>query len=784
MKPIFDIATSLQSFGAIGSFVLLVIKATMILLVARLLIAAVPKASAAARHIALTAAICSVLVLPLVAFFVPTWSVAVLPNPAAEAEKSRAIGVTGDEEDAPTALEAAVTVARATGIVAQERITAMSQLLDTVKNSWQGLLLLAVGLVSAFFLLRMVIGVVGVGMVARRSSRVADDEALRELDAACDHLQLDREILLLRSSEISVPVVWGVKQPVLLLPAASSSWPAERLRVVLLHELAHVKRWDGVTLLATRAAVAVFWFHPMIWALERIARSECERACDDLVLATGAKPSDYAEHLLSIARALPHTDPFRSVTLAMSRRSQLEGRLLSILQPRARRGALSMRTMSAFLAMALMVIVPLASVKLVAAPQEAKPGNEAPRDREGIVEIGPAVAAKVMGPPEMLLAGIERFKKKREAAPVDGSEWYGHAYDLYRADKYAEAIEAFKQSIAHNHRVAASKYNIACSYALVEDEANAVMWLQAAIEAGWDDFEHIAEDTDFDPIRSGAKFQQVAKSLGSSTSRKFDRRVEDTLDEFDILRAESSRDGGEWFASGMALLRLRKLDESIEAFENAVRLDSKTSTSLYNIACAYSLKGDSQSALNYLQRAVEHGFDDAEKMQNDPDLRIARTHGRFEQLVTLADDLRLHSGWQGQKWSWIFGGQEEEAWREKVPHFVEMTRKHPQIGRTWFNLGYAQLQSGANAASAQSFQKAVQIGYRPGASTYNAACAYARAGNNTAAFDALEKAYAMGFKLHDYMDDDDDLDSLHDDPRWAPLYDRVETEHHDRKDKR
>src|SRR5688500_17823472 len=137
MKPIIEIATWMQSFGAIGSFVLLVIKATLILLVARILIAALPKASAAARHIALTAAICSVLILPIATFLVPSWSVAVLPNPAAEAERARTIGVTGDEEDAPTALEAAITVARATGVVPQERITAMSQVFDTVRNSWQ-----------------------------------------------------------------------------------------------------------------------------------------------------------------------------------------------------------------------------------------------------------------------------------------------------------------------------------------------------------------------------------------------------------------------------------------------------------------------------------------------------------------------------------------------------------------------------------------------------------------------------------------------------------------------
>ena len=121
------------------------------------------------------------------------------------------------------------------------------------------------------------------------------------------------------------------------LPAEALNWSRERLRVVFLHELAHLRRCDAITLLITRATTAMYWFHPLAWSLERIARRECEQACDDLVLATGTRASEYADHLLSIAKDLPRHDPFASVTLAMSRRSQLEGRLLSILQIDARR---------------------------------------------------------------------------------------------------------------------------------------------------------------------------------------------------------------------------------------------------------------------------------------------------------------------------------------------------------------------------------------------------------------------------------------------------------------
>lgn len=766
MTPVIEFATRLQSMGAIGAFILLIVKATVILVIARALLAALSNASAAARHVALTAAITAVLVLPLLMVLVPSWNVPLFPERGQEA---RSIGTTGDEDEAPTALEAALTVARATGVVPQERLTAMSAFFETVKNSWQGLLVLMIGVVSVVLLLRMVAGIVGVSRVARRAARITEDEALVELDAACDHLRIDSDVTLLRSAEISVPVVWGITRPVLLLPASSATWPAERLRVVILHELAHVKRWDGATLLLARASVALFWFHPLMWTIEKISRSECERACDDLVLQSGAKPSDYAEHLLSIARALPHTDPFRSVTLAMSRRSQLEGRLLSILQPRTRRGGFSMRTLSTYAAAALMIVVPLASVRLGAAPKDS-PRPESREQREAIVEIGPAVAAKVMATPEMLLAGIEKLKHKRNSEPTDGADWYGHAYELHRADRHAEAIEAFKQSIALGHRVAASKYNIACGYALMEDEQNAIAWLQDAIASGWDDYGHIARDSDFDPIRNSPRFRQLVASLDGA-ARKQDRRIEETLDRFDALRT-GSYDGDDWHSVGVDLLRLRKLDESIVAFENAIKLDGKTSTALYNMACALSLKGDTRAAADSLQRAVQNGFDNVEKLKNDPDLRNVRSEVNVAELIQMAEDLELHTGWKGVG-SWFFFGGEEGAWKEKLPHYEAMTRKHPNLGRTWFNLGYAQLQAGENEASARSFQKALQLGYRAGASTYNTACAYARAGNNDRAFEWLQKTRAIGFKLHDYLEDDDDLDNLHDDPRWRQLRQQV-----------
>lgn len=761
MNPMIDFAGWLQSLGMAGMVIVLVVKATLILVIARLLLLAFPRASAASRHLGVTLALCSILLLPFAAFVVPGWQWEVLsPAQTQEMPANDGIGSTGSDQEHGT-FSTAVTVMRATGVVRAERLTAISQFIRSIKESWKGLLLLAVAAVSGLLLLRMFAGIIGVGLVARRSGEVSDPGEISELNAAREHLGLKRNVRLLRSEKVSVPVVWGLLQPVLMLPAGSVSWTRERLRVVLLHELAHVKRGDGITLLLTRAAVAVFWFHPMMWMLERDGRRECERACDDLVLATGTRPSDYAEHLLSIARGLPHFDPFRSVTLAMSRRSQLEGRLLSILQPDARRNSFSSRAALVAGALALFVIVPLAGVRLVAAPP---PGQEpAKAIPEGTVDFGPNFATRIAAAPQMLLAKLDRMRRPDDAPPVTGEDWYDRGMKMHHKDRYPEAIAAFQESIRLGYRTGGSMYNIACGYALTDDAANSIAWLQRAVNSGYD-VDGALEDSDFDPIRSNRDFQQF---LARATDSNGDERLIEARARYAALRAENSEDGEEWFDAGLDLLRLRMTDEAIDSYLHAINLGQKTSTAMYNLACAYSLKGDIDSGILWLQRSVENGFDSVHKLDSDPDIARLRTDARFPKIKQLAQDFALTSGKRAFSWDG------ERPWRQSLASYRELTVKYPTQGRAWFNLGYAQLQSGDNRGAADSFRRSRDLGYRAATSAYNLACAYARDRQIDASFAALQDARAKGFDLSGYLDDDNDLELLRDDPRFKQLRSEV-----------
>lgn len=137
-----------------------------------------------------------------------------------------------------------------------------------------------------------------------------------------------RRVDLRRGEGSPIPVTWGIARPVVLLPQESDEWPEDTRRLVLMHELAHIQRLDAGSLLIGRIAAALYWFHPLSWyALHRL-RIECEQACDDRVIASGARATSYAHQLLDLARTLRM--PRLSVAVAMARMNTLEGRMMAM----------------------------------------------------------------------------------------------------------------------------------------------------------------------------------------------------------------------------------------------------------------------------------------------------------------------------------------------------------------------------------------------------------------------------------------------------------------------
>ena len=183
------------------------------------------------------------------------------------------------------------------------------------------------------------------------------------------------------SDVAAMPATWGIVRPVALIPTEADDWSEERKRIVMLHELAHVKRWDTLTQMVAQIACAFYWFNPLAWLAARQVRIERERACDDLVLASGFRATDYGEHLLEIVRSLrsPLCTSLTSVSIA--RTSHFEGRLLAILDPKRNRRALTRLAVIVGLVVLSCVVIPMGAMRLAAQDGVAdEPGGDAVDD--------------------------------------------------------------------------------------------------------------------------------------------------------------------------------------------------------------------------------------------------------------------------------------------------------------------------------------------------------------------------------------------------------------------
>ncbi len=185
-----------------------------------------------------------------------------------------------------------------------------------------GVLVWAVRFVPGFWALRS---------VARHGERWSTPETTRALADAARLAGVTRPVTLLRSDAVDVPVTWGVGRPFVALPIAAATWTEERLRLVLVHELVHVRRQDVVVEGFLWLAGALYWFHPAVRLAARRLRLERERACDEAVLATGARASVYCEHLVEILRAATRHSRGAVVGAAMASPCTLEHRVRALL---------------------------------------------------------------------------------------------------------------------------------------------------------------------------------------------------------------------------------------------------------------------------------------------------------------------------------------------------------------------------------------------------------------------------------------------------------------------
>ena len=331
----------------------LTIKVSAILLLALIGAVCLRARSAAARHWVLAVGIVSACAAP---------ALHVLPIPPAVQMVPAGAGVLG-----PVVASEAVAAAPSADVV--------------------GPLVVAIWLVGAFAGGAMLlVGLARLRWLRASSSRVTDGPWHRLCSDLARSCGLKRGVDLRLGPLPGLVATWGWRRPVVMLPASASEWPAERMRVVLLHELAHARRRDWLVQMVAEAVRCVWWFNPLAWMMRARLRRESEHAADDLVLARGVPATTCAAHLVELAREVRKHRRTWLPTTAMARPSHLERRLSAMLDSRTNR-----RPMTRLARLSTLVTVALVAILVaglhVATAVERQP-TEVSRTAGATVTIG------------------------------------------------------------------------------------------------------------------------------------------------------------------------------------------------------------------------------------------------------------------------------------------------------------------------------------------------------------------------------------------------------------
>ncbi|HXO37777.1 MAG TPA: M56 family metallopeptidase, partial [Candidatus Acidoferrum sp.] len=204
----------------------------------------------------------------------------------------------------------------------------------TVSTSVAWYMFLAWAIIALAGLARVILATFQVRRL-RADAAPADMESLpADIQTLIEEAQKSRPVAVLVSTKLEVPTAIGFRRPAVILPAwMLESTPAEELKYILLHELAHLRRRDDWTNLAQKILKALLFFLPSVWWIERRLSLDREMACDDAVLAHSGTPRVYAECLAHVAERSFLRRQFALAQAAVGRVRQLTERVTMILDP-------------------------------------------------------------------------------------------------------------------------------------------------------------------------------------------------------------------------------------------------------------------------------------------------------------------------------------------------------------------------------------------------------------------------------------------------------------------
>ena len=182
---------------------------------------------------------------------------------------------------------------------------------------------------TTMLLARLLIGLYSLHQLTRRANGEPPNR-----DTRTHHMfaPADAEASVVVFAGVRSPSCWGIRRPAILLPLDAITWSAEHTHHVLSHEFAHLQRRDPLWRLLRQVSCALCWFHPMVWRVARLADDAAEEATDNAVLSAGTSATAYARSLVTSAVA-----PRHALLLSFAREHPLSRRIRAILDAQAER---------------------------------------------------------------------------------------------------------------------------------------------------------------------------------------------------------------------------------------------------------------------------------------------------------------------------------------------------------------------------------------------------------------------------------------------------------------
>lgn len=354
------------------------VKVTLICAVVYGLIILLKRNSASLRHWLLALTLLSALLIPILTVAMPAWWVAILPEAPVAASKSwfsltslnalsntdKLISAVQKAQTNPPSVDTQKSTAtQSTGLPTYKVAPSTKQPIASsdFRLTWlDGIVI--VWLVGVLITLtRRIIQMSQVWRLTRQGGRPIDSAWQRLCRELTNSLRISRPVRVIMSTQVATPMTWGVWRPVIVLPVAAADWSPSRRRIVLLHELVHIARWDYLMHWLALVSCAVYWFNPLLSKIAQRLSIERERACDDQVLTLGTKSSEYAHNLLEISLAMRQA--ILPGVLAMAQSSDLARRIRYILDIGQSRHPLTRRRCISLLLLLSMLLLPLSTMQ-------------------------------------------------------------------------------------------------------------------------------------------------------------------------------------------------------------------------------------------------------------------------------------------------------------------------------------------------------------------------------------------------------------------------------------